>query len=447
MAAKKTISSARASEVRGKATDKLDAKEFRERFCIPNGVAIELLNGRVLVPTEKSEEKTIIFSKEQFNAGLRFPLPALFKEFLHFTQIPPVFIHPNIVRVLMGCSIINMLYDLDLTLLEVFFVYSLKKVKNDIFSMSAHLPSLQLVTELPDSIKGGATGHVVVRGAWAGFLEHPARPFSPNYSLVVPDPELRGHLVDWVENASFACLNKLFEIDAKERQCKTLLTARNLMAVVREPREYVINILPRNMPNEVVPGEHYTVKDLPIYQALKEADAEKRRALLDNREKKKNEGTLRKAPGQKLDADSSPKKTPAKMRKLVKKNGKDVKELTSPKDFALPPITHEAEVIIEEPVNPAPHSVSSGSGHIAGLNHSSTSLTAVARPANLAEEAASINHPDLPTPDANAVEAVCADPMEEAGAESQSHPSDDPDRLALVLVKGHLQRGLARRAI
>ncbi|RVW22160.1 hypothetical protein CK203_097144 [Vitis vinifera] len=50
--------------------------------------------------------------------------------------------------------------------------------------------------------------------------------------------------------------------------------------------------------------------------------------------------------------------------------------------------------MIEEPVNPAPHSISSGSGHVAGLNHSSTSLAAVARLANLAEEAASINHPD-----------------------------------------------------
>ncbi|RVW50064.1 hypothetical protein CK203_104094 [Vitis vinifera] len=80
--------------------------------------------------------------------------------------------------------------------------------------MSAHLPPLQLVTELPDSTKGGATGHVVVRGAWAGLLEHPARPFSPNYSLVVPGRSgIEGHLVDWVEKASFACLSKLFEID------------------------------------------------------------------------------------------------------------------------------------------------------------------------------------------------------------------------------------------
>ena len=159
------------------------------------------------------------------------------------------------------------------------------------------------------------------------------------------------------------------------------------------------------MTKEVVPGEHYTVKDLPIYQEFKEADAEKRRALLDNREKKKNEGTLRKAPGQKHGAASPPNKAPTKRRKLVK-NGKGVKEPTPPKDFAPPPITHEAEVIIEEPVNPAPHSISSGSGHVAGLNHSSTSLAAVARLANLAEEAASINHPESPNPDVDAVEVV-----------------------------------------
>ena len=100
---RKATSSSRASDVREKATDKLDVKEFRDRFCIPNGVIVELLNDEeVPASTEKFEKNTIIFSKEQFNAGLRFPLPALFKEFLLFTKIPPVFIHPNIIRVLMG---------------------------------------------------------------------------------------------------------------------------------------------------------------------------------------------------------------------------------------------------------------------------------------------------------------------------------------------------------
>ncbi|XP_059598719.1 receptor-like protein EIX1 [Vitis vinifera] len=229
MAPKKTVSSVRVSEAGEKAIDKLDVKEFRERFCIPNDVYINLVNEEATMPTEKGEENVILFTKEQFNAGLRFPLPAF---------------------------IINMLYSLDLTLLEVFFIYSLKKAKNDIFSVSAHLPSLQVVIELPDSTKGGAKGLVAVRGGWAGLSERVSRPFSPNYTLKIPGLELRGHLVDWVEKASFACVCKLFEIDPKERAYKTLLSARNLIVVVRESQEY----------------------------EAKEADGERRRKLLEDRD-------------------------------------------------------------------------------------------------------------------------------------------------------------------
>ena len=70
--------------------------------------------------------------------------------------------------------------------MEVIFIYSIKKGKTDLFSLAAHLSSLQLMTHLLDSTKGGAKGHVLVRGVWAGLLEHPERPFSPNRSLVLP---------------------------------------------------------------------------------------------------------------------------------------------------------------------------------------------------------------------------------------------------------------------
>ncbi|RVW61656.1 hypothetical protein CK203_066156 [Vitis vinifera] len=366
-AIKGAASSGPSGDVHEKFVDKLSVKEFRERFSIPNGVVVELMDGEAM-STDKAEDHAIVFSKEQFNARLRFPLPSLFKEFLHFTKIPPACIHPNIVRVLMGCSILSMLFNLDLSLLEVLFVYSLKKGKNDIFSMVAHLPSLQLVTELPDSTKGGAKGHVLVRG-----------------------PDKRGHVVEWVEKASFARLNKLFEIAAAERHYETLLTARNLLAVIRESQVYIINILPRKLPKKVVSGEHYVLKDLPFYKEVKKADAEKRRALLDNRERRKKEGTLRKAPGKKTQR-------------------------------SLP---------------------SSGLGHLAGLNHSGPSMSAAGRLALLVEEATLINQPGSPHPDVDTAEANCAEvlpliatPMEEMGAESQSLPSGGPSLLTLVLVKG-----------
>ncbi|RVW70233.1 hypothetical protein CK203_051476 [Vitis vinifera] len=341
MAPKKIVSSVRVSEASEKAIDKLNAKEFRERFLIPHDVLIDLVNEEAAMPTEKGGKNAILFTKEQFNAGLRFPLPALFKEFLHFSQIPPIFIHPNLIRVLMGCSIINMLYSLDLTLLEVFFVYSLKKAKNDIFSVSAHLPSLQMVTELPDSTKGGAKGLVAVWGGWAGAIAASVEAF---FSELYP------------KNSGFGIEGPPCGLGGKGILCLCSRTEAG-----------------SGLPSE----ENFRKKG-----------------------------------------------------KLVKKHGKDAKEPTPPKEFPPPQTTYEGEVMIEEPVNAAPHSISSGPGRMSGLNHSGPSLVAAARLANVAEEAVSINHPGNLNPDA----AETA-PLEEAGAESQSQPSDDPDRLAIVLVK------------
>ena len=69
--------------------------------------------------------------------------------------------------------------------MEVIFVYTIKKGKKDIFNMFAHISSFQLVTGLPDLNKGGTKGYVLVRGLWAGLIEHRERDFSPNFSLKI----------------------------------------------------------------------------------------------------------------------------------------------------------------------------------------------------------------------------------------------------------------------
>ena len=163
-------------------TELLNEKEFRDCFGIPNGVSIRLLESDA-VSIAKSGNNSICFSKEQFNTGLRLPFPSLFKQFLHYTQIPPALIHPNIVRVLMGCNVLGMLFNLDLSLLEVLFAYSVKKGKNDIYNFVVSIPSLQLVTGLPDSTKVAARRHVLVKGTWAGLTVHPDKQFAPNQSL------------------------------------------------------------------------------------------------------------------------------------------------------------------------------------------------------------------------------------------------------------------------
>ena len=138
------------------------------------------------MPTENEPFNATIFSKEQFNVVLRYHLPSFSKQFFHFTKILLSFLHPNVVKVLMGYSILDMLFHLDLSLLKVFFIYIVKMSRKWIFSLSAYIISLQLVMELSDSTKDSVKGHVIVSGPWAGSIKHPDREFEPCCSLVIP---------------------------------------------------------------------------------------------------------------------------------------------------------------------------------------------------------------------------------------------------------------------
>ena len=68
----------------GKPIELLNKREFRNRFCLPNGVSIQLMEGDPMF-TQKVGHNAIFFSKKQFNVGLCFPIPSLFKKFLHYT--------------------------------------------------------------------------------------------------------------------------------------------------------------------------------------------------------------------------------------------------------------------------------------------------------------------------------------------------------------------------
>ena len=120
-----------------------------------------------------------------------------------------------------------------------------------------------------------------------------------------------------MEKASFDRLNKLFEITTIERHHHMLLSAQNLLAVVREPQPYVLNILHRWLLKVMVSREHFVLKDLLFYEKAREADAKARQEHLDQREEKRQEGTLRKAPGEK-GRNSSPAVRPQAAKKEKK---------------------------------------------------------------------------------------------------------------------------------
>ena len=73
--------------------------------------------------------------------------------------------------------------------------------------------------------------------------------------------ERRGHFVEWVEKASFAHLNNLFEIDAAKRAHNILILNKNLQALIKNPKPFIIPVFPRLAP-PLVPNKHFMLNDL-----------------------------------------------------------------------------------------------------------------------------------------------------------------------------------------
>ena len=65
-----------------------------------------------------------------------------------------------------------------------------------------------------------------------------------------------------MEKAGFKKIKKLLEISEREWHHEILLTARNLRELTRIPSPYIIAVIPRPLPVEIVEGKHYIIAGL-----------------------------------------------------------------------------------------------------------------------------------------------------------------------------------------
>ena len=114
----------------------LSMEELRAYYEIPDNINVMLSNGPAR-NTVVGDDNAVFFTKEQLVAGLRFLVPALLKQFLHFTRVPPTLVHSNVIRILTGCCVLNLFYQLDLSLVEVCFAYTLRVAQGGQMSMLA----------------------------------------------------------------------------------------------------------------------------------------------------------------------------------------------------------------------------------------------------------------------------------------------------------------------
>ena len=73
---------------------------------------------------------------------------------------------------------------------------------------------------------------------------------------------MRGRLVSWVEKASLDHIRWLPEIIEGERNHELLLFVKNLQELGIDPFPYIVPIIPRSLPKEIIKGEHFVLANL-----------------------------------------------------------------------------------------------------------------------------------------------------------------------------------------
>ena len=114
-------------------------EELRLYSQIPVEIRLETSDGAATT-TVGEADNVVYFTREYFTAWLSLLVPSLVKQFLHFTRAPPTLIHPKVFWILMACSVLNSLYQLNISLVEICFIYTLKLGIGFRLSMSAHSP-------------------------------------------------------------------------------------------------------------------------------------------------------------------------------------------------------------------------------------------------------------------------------------------------------------------
>ena len=96
----------------------MSVEELRLYSQIPAKISLETLDD-VTISTIGEVDNVVYFTQEHFAAGLHLLVSSLVKQFLHFTGPPPALIHPNTFWILMGCIVLNYLYQLNISLVKI----------------------------------------------------------------------------------------------------------------------------------------------------------------------------------------------------------------------------------------------------------------------------------------------------------------------------------------
>ena len=69
-------------------------------------------------------------------------------------------------------------------------------------------------------------------------------------------------LISWVEKVRLDSIRWLLEITKRERNHELLLSTKNLQELGASPFPYIVPVIPRPLPEELIKGEHFILANL-----------------------------------------------------------------------------------------------------------------------------------------------------------------------------------------
>ena len=112
--------SIRESPIASSLVSSMSMEELRSLCRVPNDISLDLSEGPAR-PAIGQADNAVYFTREQFVVSLHFLVLSLVKQFFHVTQASPVLIHLIFFfffQILMGCNVLNFLYQLDISMVE-----------------------------------------------------------------------------------------------------------------------------------------------------------------------------------------------------------------------------------------------------------------------------------------------------------------------------------------
>ena len=149
-------------------------EEFKRHYQIPSNVSIEHCN--LGEWHEKSSTEAVAIPMIAFIEGwIRIPMGRVTRDFLSLYRLCPTQCVPNIFRILDSVNTINDKMGINLTHNDINWVYNCQKNNEARYYLKTRVPTVRLISCLPETNKGMDEDFLIVSREWHDGLHCPVK--------------------------------------------------------------------------------------------------------------------------------------------------------------------------------------------------------------------------------------------------------------------------------